>query len=66
MFKDPLKKVEDNNYQILTNGDRCYQSRLSASFPNRTPIESGSGANLLGSDNEVEEKSIDKFYEINI
>ncbi|RRT55300.1 hypothetical protein B296_00048540 [Ensete ventricosum] len=39
--------VEDNSCQILTNSDKCSQSRLSVSFSNRIPIESESDTNLL-------------------
>ncbi|RZS08318.1 hypothetical protein BHM03_00039272 [Ensete ventricosum] len=51
-FSDPLRKlmkiivVKSSQSTITT-----IESRLSASFPNIMPIDSGSDANLLGSDN---------------
>ncbi|RWW24398.1 hypothetical protein GW17_00011313 [Ensete ventricosum] len=54
--------MEDNNCQILINGDHTTKSRLSISFPNRVLIESGSDVNLLEGDNSMKEESMDKFY----
>ncbi|RRT81420.1 hypothetical protein B296_00007893 [Ensete ventricosum] len=43
--------MEDNNCQILNNGDHTTRSRLFISFPNRVLIESRSDVNLLECDN---------------
>ncbi|RWW19650.1 hypothetical protein GW17_00016280 [Ensete ventricosum] len=54
--------IEDNNKSspMVIN---VTESKLSASFSNIMPIESGSDVNILGIDNFIKEESRDKFCE---